>query len=136
MLPWKKLKTHTHPQSIWSWNRKERYYCRKKWLPYSQKCRTMWAFSKDYKKNSSNRHSLHNPILLVLRKELCFFSGPPIFIIKKDKKALARWPKVSPKNNKQKYKNWKVRKETKKWAPNIRAKTITVSTPSLNLRAF
>lgn len=86
----------------------------------------MWAFSKDYKKekkNSSNRHSLHNPILrccdlaekVVLRKRIVlFFSGPPIFIIKKDKKALARWPKVSPKNNKQKYKNWKVRKETKK----------------------
>ena len=108
----------------------------------------MWAFSKDYKKekkNSSNRHSLHNPILrccdlaekVVLRKRIVlFFSGPPIFIIKKDKKALARWPKVSPKNNKQKYKNWKVRKETKKWAPNIRAKTITVSTPSHTCARF
>merc|ERR1712203_231794 len=51
------------------------------------------------KKNSSNRHSLHNPILrccdlaekVVLRKRIVlFFSGPPIFIIKKDKKALAR----------------------------------------------
>ena len=52
------------------------------------------------KKNSSNRHSLHNPILryscdlaekVVLRKRIVlFFSGPLIFIIKKDKKALAR----------------------------------------------
>lgn len=86
----------------------------------------MWAFSKDYKKekkNSSNRHSLHNPILrccdlaekVVLRKRIVlFFSGPPIFIIKKDKKALARWPKVSPKNNKQKYKKLKSKERNKK----------------------
>jgi len=88
----------------------------------------MWAFSKDYKKerkkNSSNRHSLHNPILryscdlaekVVLRKRIVlFFSGPPIFIIKKDKKAQARWPKVSPKNNKQKYKKLKNKERNKK----------------------
>lgn len=95
-----------HPPNLYDLEtEKKRYYSKKKMASPTPRNVVLCEHSqkiirKKEKKNSSNRHSLHNPILryscdlaekVVLRKRIVlFFSGPPIFIIKKDKKAQAR----------------------------------------------
>jgi len=96
-------KKNPHPPNLYDLEtEKKRYYCKKKMASPTPRNVVLCEHSQKIirkKKNSSNRHSLHNPILrccdlaekVVLRKRIVlFFSGPPIFIIKKDKKALAR----------------------------------------------
>ena len=102
MLPWKKLK-NPHPPNLYDLEtEKKDTIAGKNGFPTPRNvvlCEHSQKIIRK-KKNSSNRHSLHNPILRYscdLAEKSCaqkkrivlFFSGPPIFIIKKDKKALA-----------------------------------------------